>query len=102
VTFDHCPRRDHLHNQNPSVASTGIRRGRRAAGTHQAWNRPKARHPVRRVLELTGLDKLLPVYPSARHAAAAGWIAPPGPACRPWPLPTAIPAPGDAGRPIRR
>jgi hypothetical protein len=41
VTFDHCPRRDHLHNQSPSVASTGIRRGRRAAGTHQAWNRPK-------------------------------------------------------------
>jgi hypothetical protein len=31
VTFDHCPRRDHLLNQNPSVASTGIRRGRRAA-----------------------------------------------------------------------
>ena len=35
VTFDDCPRRDHLHNQNPSAASTGIRRGRRAAGTCQ-------------------------------------------------------------------
>jgi len=41
VTFDDCPRRDHLHNENPSVASTGIRRGRRAAGARQVWNRPK-------------------------------------------------------------
>ena len=50
-------------------------------------------NPVRHVLEITGLDKLLPVYPSARHAAA-DWIAPPDPARRPGPLPTAVPAPG--------
>jgi len=31
VTFDDCPRRDHLPKQNPSVASTGIRRGHLAA-----------------------------------------------------------------------
>jgi hypothetical protein len=57
VTFDHRPRRDHLHNQNPSVASTGIRRGRRAAGTHQAGTGRK--------------DQIMNPYRTAALAAAA-------------------------------
>ena len=61
-------------------------------------------NPVRQVLEITGLDQLLPVYPSARHAAA-DWIAPPDPArpARPGSPPrTAVdrsPGTRDAGRP---
>jgi anti-anti-sigma factor len=35
------------------------------------------RGPVRRVMEITGLDRLLQAYPSAYHAAAAPWIPPP-------------------------
>lgn len=57
-------------------------------------------NPVRRVLEITSLDKLLPVYTSARHAAAAGWIAPPGAP----PRTAAYRSPGTRGRrtPTRR
>lgn len=38
--------------------------------------------PVSRVLEITGLDKLLPVFPTAYHAAAAPMTIAPGSGAR--------------------